>query len=299
MTYTSPYRFGPGMTSSVIKGLLIATGCISLFAALTNGFFHYIFQSSGPQEWFSLSWGGIQRLYLWQLVSFLFVQSSGAAGITFTYLINLTFMLYFIWILGSIVQERVGDGPFLRLYFISGALAGITALLAMPLFGYTQLAGPAPALLALLAVWTMLHPEADMMLFMLIPVKIKWLAVAILGGILLIALSQLQIIPAIFYLSGALYGYLYGLLAWNLEGPFPAIRPFDHAIASFGIKVRHQFNKWRRKKDSDPRKIVQFPLDDDQFIDAMLAKISRYGEHSLSWSERRRMDEISRKKAQK
>ena len=37
-------------------------------------------------------------------------------------------------------------------------------------------------------------------------------------------------------------------------------------------------------------------LDDEAFIDEMLAKISRYGEKSLSWQERDRMRQISEKK---
>jgi len=41
------------------------------------------------------------------------------------------------------------------------------------------------------------------------------------------------------------------------------------------------------------------PLDDDDaFVDAMLAKISKQGENSLSWSERRRLNLISERKMQ-
>lgn len=39
-------------------------------------------------------------------------------------------------------------------------------------------------------------------------------------------------------------------------------------------------------------------MDDDQFIDAMLSKISRSGEKSLTAGERRRMREISENKNQ-
>ncbi len=37
-------------------------------------------------------------------------------------------------------------------------------------------------------------------------------------------------------------------------------------------------------------------LDDDQFMDAMLDQISRYGEESLTPAEKKRMKEISEKK---
>ncbi len=297
MTYTSPYRFTPGLTPAVIKYLIITTCAVSIFAALTNNLFTSIFQAPGPQDWLSLSWYGLKHLYIWQFVSYLFLQYSGFGGITFSFLINLTLSMYFLWILGSIIHERVGDGPFLRLYLLSGVFAGLAALLVMPITGYSALAGPAPALLALLVVWTMLHPGAEILLFFLIPIQAKWLALGVLGAVLLVSLAQLDLGYAVFYFSGALFGYLYALLAWNLEGPFPATHPFDHAIARIGIKVRHRLNKWRNKKEENSKKIIQFPLNDDQFVDAMLSKISRYGENSLSWSERRRMDEIARKKS--
>ena len=296
MSYTSTYRFTPGITPPVIKNLIIATCAVSLFAALTNNLFTYLFGSTGPQDWLSLSWWGVKKLYIWQFISYIFVQYTGFEGITFGYLINLTLSMYFLWIVGSITQERVGTAPFLRLYLLSGVFAGMAALLFMPLLGYGSLAGPAPALLALLVVWTMLDPHSEIMLFSSIPVKTKWLAALILAGALLICLSQLNLSYFILYMAGALFGYLYALLAWNLEGPFPITHPYDHAIAKIGIKIRQTLNKWKGKKGADPKKIIPFPLTDDQFVDAMLQKISKHGESSLSWIERRRLDEISNRK---
>lgn len=299
MSYTSSYRFTPGITPAAIKNLIIATCAISLFAALTNNLFIYIFGTSGPQDWLSLSWWGVKKLYIWQFISYLFVQYSGFEGITFSYLINLTLSMYFLWIVGSITLERVGTAPFLRLYLLSGVFAGIVALSFMPLLGYGSLAGPAPALLALAVVWTMLDPNSELMLFGTIPVQTKWLAAFLLAGSLLVCLSQLNMTYFILYLAGALFGYLYALLAWNLEGPFPITHPLDHKIAALGIRIRQTLNKWKGKKGSDPKKIVQFPLNDDQFVDAMLQKISKHGESSLSWIERRRLNEISKHKADK
>lgn len=298
MTYSTPYRFGPGQTPYVIKMLIIITCCVSIFAALTDGMFSQFFSMSGPQDWLSLSWYGMNHYYFWQPLTYMFVQYSGFQGITFFYLFALALNMYILWILGSIVIERVGNAPFLRLYFLSGIVAGLAALLVMPMAGYTILAGITPPMLALLVVWTMLHPEAEILLFFLIPAKVKWLTTGILGAIGLMTLSQLDFVHFVFYLTGAFFGYLYSLLAWNLQGPFPFTHPFDHQIAKVGIFVRQRFNKWKKKKSKGDEKIVKFPeseLNDDQFVDAMLAKISRQGENSLSWSEKRRMDEISRK----
>jgi len=293
----------PGASPRALNVLIIVTACVNIFSALTDRLFNWLFSAPGPQDWFSLSWWGMTHSYIWQPISYLFVQHSGFQGITFFYLIALFFNLYILWILGSIVCEKIGTGPFLRFYFVTGAIAGLLTLSVMPLVGsYISLAGPTASLLGLLVIWTLFNPETELLLFFLFPVKVKWLTTAIVGITALITLSQLDLIHFVFYLSGAACGYFYVLLAWNLDGPFPFTHPFDHLINKIGIRFRRLTSRFRKKKGTD--KVVDIktgrPLDDDDhFVDEMLKKISRYGEASLSWSEKRRLDEISKKKAQK
>lgn len=303
MTYTtSGFRIGPEFTPQIVKKLIIFTCIISFSSAITQAFFTLLLKVPGPQEWLSLSWWGMTRYLLWQPASFLFVSKLDSGGISFSYLLTLFFNMYILWVIGSDITYRVGDKPFLRLYFLSGIGAGLITLLLMPVFGqYSPLAGPAPAILALLVVWSLLHPEQEILLFFIFPVKAKWLSIGVIGAIIAMNLSSLNFVNFTFYTSGALIGYLYALIALGTHSPFPILYRFELATIRLSQKIKTLIPSFGRKaKKSGKSKIVDIKTGesdkDEDFIDAMLEKISRHGEHSLSWSERKRMKEISEKK---
>ncbi len=304
MTYsTTNVRLGPESTPSSLKKIIIFTISISIGSALINVFLDYFFNIPGPELWLSLSWWGLGNLFLWQPITFLFVHGSGYGGITFFFLLSLFFNMYILWVLGTQVFERVGKKSFFTLYFTSGILAGLITLLIMPVIGqYTILSGATPAILAILVVWTLIYPEAELLLFFLIPVKAKWLTGVVLGAIFLINLSNFNFIGLIFHLSGAFIGYLYALLAWGLHLPFARIYRLELKIVSFSEKIKSYFFifTWKKRK-KDRRKVIDIATgrksqSDDEFVDAMLAKISNRGQQSLTWREKERLDKISKKK---
>lgn len=305
MVYTSLSSWGSPSSSSTIKRLIIWTSVISLLAATTQAIFDHFELFPGPQAFLSLSWWGMARWFLWQPISYFFTINA-LHGLSFSFLITLFFSMYVLGVIGTPVLELIGRGPFLRLYFISGIAAGLIALLSMPITGqYTFLATPAAPILALLTVWSLAFPEADILLFFLIPIKAKWLVAAIVGIVLLNAISLWDISSLILYISGVLIGYGYATIAWGWHSPFPHTRKIDDALTAFGLKLRHYLPHWRRrinvqKEQKKGSKIVDLhtgqKLDDEAFVDAMLAKISRSGEQSLTWSERRRLQEISERK---
>lgn len=302
-------QWGPGETSVAIRRLIMITCGISIFSAFANSLFVQVLGLKGPQELLSLSWHGLQNYFLWQPITYLFIQNSSSQGINLSFLLSLAVNMYVLWVLGSTLLERIGTKHFLGLYFIGGILAGLLTVFTMPLTGhYMPLAGPTASLLAVFVVWTMSNPQSELMLFFLIPIKTKWLLAGILGAICLISLSQLDFISLTFYLSATLIGYLYGLLVFNMQSPFKITHGFDRAVSD----VRDDLlKKIRTKKKADrgvdlgaetagkpQSKVYDFKsgeaiLDDDAFVDLMLTKISKNGEKSLSVEERRRMQQIS------
>ncbi len=302
MTYTSSYGLGPGDTPKTIYRLVVATSIISVFCALFNNLFAY-FGTKTPQSWLSLSWDGLLHWYIWQPISYLFLQASGAEGISLGFLISLFFNMYILWIMGSSTLNRVGSSSFLRFYFISGALTGLATLLIMPLIGqYTTLAGATPTILSILMVWTMLNPESTILLFFLFPVQAKRLLPAFLILMLLINLSQLNFIELAFNFIGLLIGYLYATLVWGLESPYAFTRYTDKWLTELGHKIVGLSTWFGRARPLPEKKaeIIDFHtgkavMDDDLFMDAVLEKISKFGENSLTWSERHRMKQIAKK----
>lgn len=312
MSYSTIPRLGPGSTPGVIKWLIISTAITVLLSAAIQTIFDQFGLSPGPQELLSLSWRGIRNFYIWQPLTFLFVQSSSPYGITFFYLLTLFFNMYLLWVLGSAIAELTGRGPFACFYFFCGAAAGLTSLLLMPITGqYTALASAAPAILALLTIWSMAYPDSEVLFFFLIPLQAKWLVAGLLGVILLVTLSHWDLPGLTLYLSSILIGYGYACAAWGWRSPFSFTHTLDAALAAFGLKLRRTLalphslhkNQQTNGKTSTVTKVVDINTgkavaDDDAFIDEMLAKISKQGEQSLSWNERRRMQQISERKMQ-
>lgn len=301
-TTLSPFRLGPEYTPSTVKKLLIYTVCFSLGSAFLNPFFTDLLELPGPQEWFSLSWWGIHHYLFWQPLTYLFVHPINQSGIGFSYLINLFFHLYILWIMGSDICQRINEKAFAKLYITCGILSGLATLFLMPVFGqYAVLAGPTSAILSLLICWAFLNPEQEILLFFLFPVKAKWLALGITGIALLSSISNLQFTYLFLYFTGSLFGYLYALIAWGVHSPFSSIYKPELTVIRISQKIRSYLPT--RNKTSKKGKIVNIktgePDNDEAFIDAMLEKISKFGESSLSFSERKRMNKISKQKSNK
>lgn len=290
-------QWGPSDTPQSIRLLIILTCSVSIFSALTNTLFVQWLGWTGPQELLSLSWYGLRNYFLWQPISYLFIQDASSQGINLSYLLSLFVNMYILWLLGSTLLERLGTRHFFILYLTSGVIAGLAALSVMPFMGYyVPLAGPAAALFAIFVVWAMCNPNSTILLFFLVPVQVKWLLASVLAAVFLIDLSQGDIVFLAFHFTGALYGYLYGLIILGLQSPFAVIQPFEKSISRMRKRVLT-----RSRPTSTSSKVVDIKsgealLDDDAFVDAMLTKIAQRGERSLSSSERQRLDRISSQK---
>lgn len=305
MTYTTQYGLGPGSTPNPIKQLIWITCIVSIFAAFLNNIFLNFLNSNGPQQILSLSWWGLGQWYIWQPVSYFFIQTSGAFGVSLIFFFELLFNMYILWIMGSVLVERVGSSPFLRFYFICGIAIGLITLFLMPVLGqYTSLAGTTPLILGIMTAWTMLHPESELLLFFVLPVKAKWIIVGMIVVTFLINISNLNFINLFFYILGPFICYLYAVSVWGLQSPFSFTHFIDSKLGKLGNRIRSLFTKKEgsQMEVNTKDKIIDFHtgqtvMDDDRFMDAMLEKISKHGEKSLSWSERNRMKKISEKKS--
>lgn len=302
MNYTTLSSWGPDKTPPSIKYLVIITGIIAVLSASIQAIFDQFNVFPGPQNLLSLSWWGLKKGYIWQPLSFLFVQESDE-GLSIFFFISLLFNLYLLWAIGSAILQVIGNGPFLRLYLIGGMACGLLSLLSMLLTGqYEMLMGMGAALLILFTVWSMAFPETEILLFFLIPVKVKWMVVGIIAILLLITLTHFDLTHFVLYLSAILIGYAYAVMVQGWYSPFPFTLRFDMWLSGLAAKVRKwmPFKKKGKEVKSTEAKIVDLrgkPIeDDDAFVDAMLSKISRKGEESLTWTEKRRLQEISKKK---
>ena len=100
---------------------------------------------------------------IWRLVTFIFVPPSSSP-------VFIIFSLYFYYMIGMSLERRWGKVKF-NLYYVIGMLAAIVACLITGYAGNTFLN------LSLFFAFAAIFPEEEVLLFMILPIKMKYLAV--------------------------------------------------------------------------------------------------------------------------
>jgi len=282
----SSFFVGPHHTPKTIKWLIIFTIVATLISPIATYFLEHYVHIPGPSAWFSLSLFGIKQGWLWQPLTYFFLQTAGV-GISISLLISLFFHMFLLWFAGSEVLFRFGAKNFILLYFSAGLFSGCLATCALFLFSsQAVLFGSGPPIYALLIVWAMLYPELELFFFFFIRLKAKWLVGIYLLIALLINLSNGAFISFLADLAGILWGFAAGRLIWKLPNPYPLNLEFSKKAAQ------------KRKHNED--KIIDISViqeKDDAFMERMLDKVAKEGESSLTQRERERMKKISEKKS--
>lgn len=114
---------------------------------------------------------GLKRFELWRLVTFIFMPGDSRP-------VFLAISLYFYYWIGSTLEQRWGTARF-NLYYISGVvLTLVGTILASLLSGYHGLtvSGTSYVNLSMFLAFAVLFPDVQVLLFFIIPVKMKWLA---------------------------------------------------------------------------------------------------------------------------
>lgn len=282
----------PLNTPPSLKFLLFATAAASLSVAFLDAIFENFFPTLSLTHWLILSEWGWKNSYLWQFITYILIYPS--YGIfSINYLISLALLLYVLWIMGAEVGEQVGAKKFLKIYFIIGVVAGLLAMAIWP--GRGTFGGPLAPFMATFMLWTMLRPRDELLFIFFIRVERRWLFSAVVLGLFLVFIAQGAWLALTLQLYGIAGGYLYGVVARRLSSPFPFSKRLDQFLISLGMR-------WTNSKEAKTSAtVLDFHtgapmMNDDEFVDAMLARIARHGMESLSWSERKRLDAIARSK---
>lgn len=105
---------------------------------------------------------------VWRLITFLFVPNDSS-------LIFLVLSLYFYYSIGSTLEKQWGCGKF-TLYYLTGVILLILFGFVLHLCKYFVLLDATYLNLSMFFAFATLFPEARVLLFFVVPIKIKWLA---------------------------------------------------------------------------------------------------------------------------
>lgn len=264
------------------------------------------------QDWLALHANLNEFVYTpWTLFTYFFVHANLGDNI-----FHLIFNMLWLWWFGQFFLRYHTGRQLLGTYLLGGLFAGVFYLLCFNLFPYLHaityasanlnvaVVGASGAIFALVAAVAMRQPDEALYLnffVRVVPVKMKWFALAALAINLMNLAGGENIGGIVCHLGGMLFGVVFGFLErkgidltrhFNLLCDWVAdlFKPKPRMTATRGGKrpvyhdreKDHDYN--RRKKEQQER------------IDAILDKISKSGYDGLTAEEKAMLFDASNRK---
>jgi len=220
---------------------------------------------------FGLSVSGLSELHLWQPFTYLLLHDVSNP-------IHILGNMFLLWMFGGQVEEHIGTRRFVKLYVLGGLFAaalscvfyGIVGLWYPDQLGIPTI-GASGAVCGVMAAFATLFPEEIILLFFLVPIKVKHAVLLLAGLEVLITLSGNSGIATVAHLGGFGFGFLfirYGLQARN-------------------VFVRAYEQRSSRQSERD--------FEMQERLDKLLAKVAQKGMNGLSWRERAFLKKASKR----
>lgn len=189
------------ITKSVVFKLLIINGLVFLFQYLQPRFFQYDFMAT----YFALYPSGVLDGRVWQIFTYMFMHGDPS---------HILFNMYSLFIFGITIEDVWGGRKFLLYYLFCGVGAGICIFLINLIMGHNVLTiGASGAIFGLLFAFGALFPEAEVLLFFIIPMKARTMVIVFAAIELFFEFSGgAGNISHIGHLGGLLFGIIYFLI---------------------------------------------------------------------------------------
>jgi membrane associated rhomboid family serine protease len=186
----------------------------------------------------------IIRGQVWRLVTWVFYPASGG-NIIFT-----AIALYFYFFIGSTLEREWGTPKF-TIYYILGVLFNIIYGFAIYLFtGYNLPITPSYLNLSLFFAFAVLYPDQRVLLFFIIPVKIKWLALldaAFFVVSMIMSLAARQYVAAFLPLVAVL-----NFLVFFSSDLISLLKPYKSRVSRQTIDFKKAARQHRQEEASRP-----------------------------------------------
>jgi len=216
-TGSSQWGFPP--FSGAVRGLIIA--CVAVYVV------QMALAVIGPG---SDAEPGLERLFvslfglvpwnvlhgwIWQPVTYLFLHGDP---------FHILFNMLALWMFGTTLEQDWGSRAFLKYYFLTGIGAGVLTF-AVSIHSRTPTIGASGAIYGLLLAYGILHPNRVLHVWMIFPVKAKWLVLAF--GVMELWSSWNSTgdgLAHIAHLGGMLFGLAYLKRVWRVRDLYREIR---------------------------------------------------------------------------
>lgn len=269
-------RFG-GPLTPMVKKLMIINAAVFILQLIINQF-----QPGLIDGHFGLDHIGlIHKFKIWQLFTYMFLHGG---------FLHIFFNLFALWMFSGDLEIRWGSSAFLKYYIFSGIGAGIfIAIMNYFLFNYQGLQpttiGASGAIYAILLAYGLTFPNREVLLWFVIPIKMKYL-VLIFGAIEFFGtVSTAQGTGGNISHIGHLGGIISGLIFYfsRLRAGSISEKKSSRKEGLFHRRLKHARLKKKEKE-------IETRIKAKKIIDKLLEKIAREGMSSLTPDERKELE---------
>lgn len=283
-------------TGQVCKWLLFINVGVFLLQLLTmprgaEGFARV----SSLTDWFILDPGRVLDGQVWRLLTYAFLHSPGD-------IFHIIFNMAFLWWLGSDVEDLYGSWEFLTFYLLAALVGGLafqTWAMAQAEGIFYQCLGASGAVTAVMVLFACHYPTRMVYVMFLIRVPI-WAFVAfciVMDSVAFVGGNNTTT-AVVVHLAGAAFGFGYYKLQWRLSPWWKGLLDRKARSSRPRLRVYHgEPEASRPVAAAEPAPGVDEQL--EAKLDAVLEKVARSGQESLSESERQilfRASEIYKKR---
>jgi membrane associated rhomboid family serine protease len=240
----------------------------------------------------------------WTVVTYMFVHA---------WLAHLAFNMFTLWMFAPRLEQEWGTRPFVLFYLWCGIGGAIAHLIFAQ---HSAVIGASGAISGVLVAYAIRWPDEEVYLFGVIPMKSRWLILAMLGMNTIFALSPNSRIDWTAHVGGMAFGWIFLKLysaggisrvkGWVSAVPdepedMPRAVPRgrqptrDHSSGVDEVVARSNAIALRESKPIQHVPRQETPKEYAAKVNRVLDKISQQGIASLTRDERRLLEEMSRK----
>ena len=240
----------------------------------------------------------------WTVVTYMFVHA---------WLAHLAFNMFTLWMFGPRLELEWGTRTFVRFYLWAGLGGAIAHLIFAQ---HSSVVGASGAISGVLVAYALRWPDEEVYLFGVIPMKSRWLVVAMLAMNIIFALSPSSRIDWTAHVGGMAFGWIF--LKLYSAGGISRVRGWVSSVPDESEDMPRAVPRNRSPmrdraggvdeviersnaivlRESKPIQHVprqESPKDYAAKVNRLLDKISQHGMASLTRDERRLLEEMSRK----
>jgi membrane associated rhomboid family serine protease len=240
----------------------------------------------------------------WTVVTYMFVHA---------WLAHLAFNMFTLWMFAPRLEQEWGTRPFVLFYLWCGVGGAIAHLIFAQ---HSAVIGASGAISGVLVAYAIRWPDEEVYLFGVIPMKSRWLILAMLGMNTIFALSPNSRIDWTAHVGGMAFGWIF--LKLYTAGGISRVKGWVSAVPDESEDMPRAVPRGRqpaRDRSSGVDEVVarsnaialreskplhhvprqETPKEYAAKVNRVLDKISQQGIASLTRDERRLLEEMSRK----